>query len=158
MNERSRASRKAHARHKRDGMLFAAFPYEVLQSRQLVALSAPAIKLLIDFMSQYRGGNNGDFCAAWSTMEARGWRSRDTLAKALAELIGGGFVQQTRQGGRHAPSLYAITFYALDDSPKLSIRASDFKRSKWANTPPVTRPSRPQRSTTALRVVAGGKR
>ena len=54
-------------------------------------------------------------------MRGRGWRSRDTLAKALRELLSGVWIVLTRQGGIHAPSLYAVTIFALDWSPKLEI-------------------------------------
>lgn len=95
-------------------------------------LSAHAVKLLVDLLAQYRGDNNGDLCATWTMMQARGWKSRDTLARALAELVAAGFVTQTRQGGRHAPSLYAVTFYALDENPKLDVRGNGFPRGAWA--------------------------
>jgi hypothetical protein len=135
-----RASKKrktaAHAREKRDGVLFASLPLIVPESEQYAALTAPAVKLLVDLMGQYSGNNNGDLCAAWTVMEQRGWRSRDTLANALKELLGSGFVVKTRQGGRHAASLYGITFWALDPNPKLDMLEDDFPRSLWARTPP----------------------
>jgi len=87
----------------------------MLQSPQWAALSAHALKLLLDLAAQHDGKNNGDLCAAWRLMAARGWRSRDTLGKALAELEESGWIVRTRQGGRHRASLYAITWRAIDD-------------------------------------------
>ena len=46
-------------------------------------------------------------------MSKRGWKSKDTLSKALAELRDKDWIEVTRQGGRHSPSLYAVTFYAI---------------------------------------------
>jgi hypothetical protein len=124
--------RARYAKAKRDPGGFVPLPNIVIRSAQFAQLSAHAVKLLVDLLGQYNGGNNGDLCATWTVMQPRGWRSRDTLAKALAELIERGFVTQTRQGGRHAPSLYAVTFYALDEQPKLDVRAAAYPRGAWA--------------------------
>ena len=78
-------------------------------------------------------------------MRARGWKSRDTLAKALGELIERGFVSQTRQGGRHAASLYGLTFYALDENPKLDVGTATFPRSAWARGQRGEGPTRQKR-------------
>jgi hypothetical protein len=121
-----------YAKSKRDPGGFVPLPNIVIRSEQFAHLSAHAVKLLVDLLAQYNGGNNGDLCATWTVMQPRGWRSRDTLAKALVELIDRGFVTQTRQGGRHAPSLYAITFYALDEQPKLDVRGAAYPRGAWA--------------------------
>jgi len=133
---------KGHKREKRDGMLFAPLPIIVIQSPQFAALSAHAVKLLIDLLAQYNGHNNGDFCAAWTVMEKSGWRSRDTLGKALGELQQARFICQTRQGGRNRASLYGVTFYQLDDSPKLDVMKGDFPRSAWSTASPMTKPRR----------------
>lgn len=124
--------RARFAKSKREPGGFVPLPTIVIRSSQFIELSAHAVKLLVDLLSQYRGDNNGDLCATWSMMEARGWKSRDTLAKSLAELVDRGFVTQTRQGGRHAPSLYAVTIYALDEHPKLDMRSRDYPRGAWA--------------------------
>lgn len=133
---RKKKDKKGHAREKRDGTYFASLPQIVAQSPQYAALSPHAAKLMLDLMGQYNGSNNGDLCAAWTVMQARGWRSRDTLAKKLKELRGSGFIVMTRQGGRHTASLYAITFYALDPNPKLDMLARDFPRGLWKERPP----------------------
>lgn len=67
-------------------------------------------------------------------MAERGWRSRDTLFKALKELISGKWIVQTRQGGMNAASLYGLTFFALDPSPKLEVSAKAFPRGAWNQT------------------------
>jgi hypothetical protein len=111
---------------------FVPLPFIVIRSQQFASLSAYAVKLLMDLLAQYNGDTNGDMTATWSVMKRRGWKSRDTLAKALAELIESGFVAQTRQGGRHAPSLYGVTFYSLDEKAKLDVTSSTFPRGAWA--------------------------
>jgi hypothetical protein len=103
----------------------------VVRSEQWGGLSAQAVKLLIDLLGQYRLNNNGDLCATWTVMKRRGWRSRDTLRRALRELLDGGWIVLTRQGGLHAPSLYAVTFYDLDESPKLELTRRGYSRNAW---------------------------
>jgi len=142
---------RRYIKERRDGHGFVALPHIVIRSDQFVRLSAQAVKLLIDLTAQYDGRNNGDLCATWSMMEVRGWKSRDTLAKAIKELVNQGFIVQTRQGGRHAPSLYGITFYALDESSKLDIRSREFPRGAWARTQAGQPPS-PLKSCDAERV------
>ena len=65
--------------------------------------------------------NNGDLCVAWGTtpkfkgMKDRGWRSKGTLYRSLRQLQDCGFIEQTRQGGKHRASLYAVTWQPIDE-------------------------------------------
>jgi hypothetical protein len=86
---------------------------------RLAMVSAPACKLFIDLYGQFNGKNNGDFTAAWSVMQKLGWKSRDTLARALRELQAYGLIFDTRRGGqdskgRKPATLWAVTFHAVD--------------------------------------------
>ena len=78
-------------------------------------LSPRATKLLLDVLTQYHGTNNGNLEATFNTMQERGWRSKSQLAKGISELCDTGFFRQTRQGGLHGCSLYAVTFFAIDE-------------------------------------------
>jgi hypothetical protein len=129
-----RASRYARSKGPPGG--FVKLHHIVLGSAQFAALSPRAVKLLLDLLAQYRGNNNGDLCATWTLMHSRGWRSRDQLHKALLELIERQWIVQTRQGGMHAPSLYATTIFALDPSAKIEITAPNFPRGEWAQISP----------------------
>jgi hypothetical protein len=120
------------ARAKREPGSFVPIPHVILRSQDYANLSAHAVKLLFDLLTQYQGNNNGNLCATWSLMRKRGWRSRDTLQKALQELLRNGWIQQTRQGGMHCASLYGVTFYALDPNPKLEVSPNSFDRGAWA--------------------------
>jgi hypothetical protein len=142
MNGRRRIS---DAKLKREPGGYAPLSYVVIRSDQFARLSAHAVKLLMDLLAQYRGNNNGDLCAAWTMMQRRGWKSRDTLANALADLTESGFISRTRQGGRHMPSLYGLTFYALDENPKLDVRAPQFPRGAWARCQRTDGPKRSNR-------------
>lgn len=106
--------RVAEARANRPPGGFVPMPHIVVRSEQWTRLSAHGCKLLMDLLAQYNGRNNGDLCATWSLMVKRGWRSRDTLRKAQAELETWGWVARTRQGGLHAPNLFGVTFFGLD--------------------------------------------
>jgi hypothetical protein len=128
--------RARYAKEKREPGGFVALPNIVIRSVQFTRLSGHAVKLLVDLLSQYNGNNNGDLAAAWKIMHARGWKSRDTLGKGLDELLFRGFISVTRQGGRHAPTLYGVTMYALDEQPKLEVRRAEFPRGAWARGEP----------------------
>jgi hypothetical protein len=101
----------------------------------MLELSAHAMKLFFDVLAQYDGYNNGDMCLAWSVMKTRGWSSRDTLAKARAELLASGVLEISRQGGRHKATLYALSIFAVNDCKgKLDIAATRAPKSLWRET------------------------
>lgn len=126
------------ARDKRESGGFTPLPYVVLRSAGFARLGPHAVKLLMDFLAQYKGDNNGDLCAAWTLMKERGWRSRDTLNKARRTLLDGDWIVTTRQGGRHRPTLYAVTFYAIDEcGGKLDVRSSHSPPSTWRRHEPL---------------------
>ena len=117
---------------------FVSFYHCVLKSQAMQSLSAHSTKLLVDLLSQYKGQNNGDLCATFSMMQQRGWHSTGTLSRAIKELINAGLVEISRQGGRHQCSLYAFTFYAVDDCKgKLDIAATNTPKSLWRKHEPV---------------------
>ena len=91
--------------------------HDFLNSPARMGLSASANKLLLDMFAQYNGFNNGDLCAAYEgIMRAKGWRSENTLRKAIKELQTAGILVLTRQGGRNkTPNLYALTCYPIDE-------------------------------------------
>lgn len=107
-------------------------PHDVTDSDAFKSLSAHAVKLLIDICQQYYGCNNGDFTVAWSYMRKRGWKSRDTLGRKLKELIDAGFIEQTRQGGKHQCNLYAMTWEAIDECKgKLDVKETRVASRLW---------------------------
>ena len=112
-------------------------PHVALRSAHWASLSPFAVKLLMELLGQYNGRNNGDLTVAWTLMSKRGWRSKASLFKAMNELESHGWIQRTRQGGRHVATLLAITIFALDDDnpavkAKLGIATSDYRRGAWA--------------------------
>jgi hypothetical protein len=110
----AKKNKYADAKQRRKAGGFVAMPYAVIRSPQFVRLSPYGVKLLCDMLAQLRGQNNGDLCASWTLMKLRGWRSKDTLSKSIQELRKGGWIETTRQGGRHKATLYAVSFFAIE--------------------------------------------
>lgn len=123
---------------------FAGIPKEVLATHKYSRLSGWDVKLLVDLVEQYNGFNNGDLCCAWSGSDAfkgmkhRGWRSKGTLHRSLKALLRYGFIEKTRQGGKHKPSLYALTWHPIDERPhpetkkhKLDVRPTKVASMAW---------------------------
>lgn len=116
--------------------------HRVWRHPRFVALTPVALKLLIDMLGQYNGLNNGDLHAAWSVLSRdRGWNSKDTLHRALKELMQSKVLFRTRQGkpigGTRIPSLYAVTWLDLDPSDKYDPRTtSEFASLRQAENDP----------------------
>lgn len=99
---------------RRESGRFVAIPFVVLETSHYVSLGSAAKALLVDFLHQYNGNNNGDLSAAPGTLNKRGW-SDSTLGRACDELLRKGFIVKTRQGGRNRCNLYGVTFHRIDD-------------------------------------------
>ncbi len=108
---RTRERAKGRKNHRGFSMLF----HDYFTSAEYAALSARAVKTLIDLWCQFNGGNNGDLCAAMSVMSKRGWTSKDQLKKGLDELLDKGWIIITRMGGKRVARLYAVTFYGIHE-------------------------------------------
>ena len=134
----SRKNRFKDAKDKREPGGFVSLPYVVIRSVAFARLTPYAVKLLADLLAQYKGHNNGDLCATGSVMQKRGWRSNATLRKARDELLRLDWIEIARQGGRHRPTLYAVTFIAVDDCKgKLDIGATHSPRGAWRRHEPA---------------------
>jgi hypothetical protein len=118
---------------RRESGSFVMLPHAIIESENWKRMSPFAVKLFIDLYGQYRGTNNGDFTAAWSVMQPKGWRSKATLQKALQELMWFGMIELTRQGGLNRPSLYGVSFKAIDECwGKLDVPATRVPSRRWA--------------------------
>ncbi|MEM8682887.1 MAG: hypothetical protein AAGF72_05605 [Pseudomonadota bacterium] len=125
-------TKREKAKGRRDRGSFVRMPHAFLRHPKFAQLSPRATKLLIDLCSGYTGNNNGDFSIAWRLMSQRGWRSKQQLYKAIAELTETGFVVKTRQGGKHKCSLYAITLWPIDECDgKLETPATTTASGTW---------------------------
>jgi hypothetical protein len=137
----SRRTRRRSTGRRESGS-YLALPHAVIESENFCRLSTHAVKLLVNVGAQYRGNNNGDLCATWNAMKHCGWRSRDTLCRALAELLYFGLLERTRQGGLHCCSLYALTWAPIDECHgKLDIGPTFKASGLWK----IPRPPMPKR-------------
>lgn len=133
--------RKKHrnAAERREPGGYVAMPHCMLSSQNYISLSPHALKLLGDLLAQFKGSNNGNLCMAWTLMEKRNWKSRDTLNKARRELLEKEFIIMSRAGDRKRPTLYAVTFFAIDEcGGKLDINATERPLSLWRKHEPVS--------------------
>lgn len=132
------ASKREKTKARKESGAFLAIPTQIPLSEQYANLGAWGVKLLIDLYAQYNGKNNGDLCAAFSMMKKRGWRSKGTLNKAITDLTNAGFIMQTRQGGKHKASLYAVTFRGVDEcGGKLEIKPTPVPTNAWKKSTSV---------------------
>lgn len=132
------SKRRQRLTGRREAGRFVALPHAVLESDAYRGLSAYARALLVDLALQFSGSNNGDLCATFSLMRQRGWTSAGTVHRALVELCDAGLLFQTRQGGRHWPSLYAVTWLAIDECEnKLDVPATATPSGLWKLKKPL---------------------
>jgi len=127
------------------------FPVNFLRSRVCAELSHPALRLLVDLLSQlgFNAKGNGDLGASMTVMEVRGWTSKSALAGAVKELQAVGLLVVTRQGGRRRCSLYALTLWPVHCDPdKLDYGAvGSYGTDDWkadperAEAPSIERPA-----------------
>lgn len=130
---------------------FTLIPHAVQDCPNWRACGGSAIKLLCDLARQYRGSNNGDLCASMSILKPKGWTSPETVHYALLELRHYGMIVQTRQGGLHAASLYALAWHAIDEcGGKLDCAATSVAPGNWRETPATAfkRPKKNRKAST----------
>ena len=106
---------KARAQGRREHGRFAGIPHAVMEHACFTTLGHPAVRLLLELAKQYNGHNNGDLTAAYKVMRKRGWKSRDTVDGAVRELMHHWLILKSRQGGKNACNLYALTWVAVDN-------------------------------------------
>ena len=137
---------KSKSRFKQKGRMesgsFSALPHIVQESANWAQCSPMSIKLLMDLLSQFKGSNNGDLCAALRILKPKGWTRGETISNALRELIHYGMIEMTRQGGLHRASLFAVTWKPIDHcNGKLEVKATNVASALWKLTkPPYVRP------------------
>ncbi|MBU3592038.1 hypothetical protein ICN11_08415 [Polynucleobacter sp. 78F-HAINBA] len=94
---------------------FIQIPSEVLNSSAYIDLSYAARAALIEILHFYRGNNNGSIWISSETVAKRGF-SKNTMTRAVKELIAHGMIYQTRRGGNLSGvcNLYAITWKRIN--------------------------------------------
>lgn len=128
-------SRAKHKGKGRDGTQFVALPHTVLNSPAYLGLSYSARALLTDIALQFTGSNNGKLVVCDKAMAPRGWTSSTTIHKAKRELLGAGFLCETRKGMKpNKASWFAITWQSLDWIPEMDITRAGFTRGAYLKT------------------------
>lgn len=103
------------SKDKRDGDRYVALPHVVIDSPSFRELGHPARALLIDLARQYTGTNNGRIVACAKYLKPLGWRSNDTVTRALTQLKDAGLLVETRMGMRpNRAAWFALGWYQLD--------------------------------------------
>lgn len=138
--------RAKHRPKNRDGVRFLLLPHVVMDSSAFIALSAPAVRLLLDIAQQLNGNNNGRLVATMQYMMVRGWRSNDTLTRARRELEAAGLIAETRKGMRpNRAAWFAVTWQGLDWTPEMDIKPVAFPRSAYTKNAPLPAIGKTQR-------------
>lgn len=144
------ARSRLKSKGRRESGRFVALPIAVLESPAWENCGPWACKLTIALAAQFSGRNNGNLCAALSIMQSAGFRSSQTLARALAEAEHYGLIERTRQGGLGRCSLFALSWQALDEGPH-GLASTSLPSGSWkvAVEPfahkPRAKPKRPQK-------------
>jgi len=146
-------AKRINHKGRRDDKRYFGIPYSVTESVNFIQMSAAANKLIIDLGRQFYGRNNGDLCSTWSLMRERGWRSKETLNDALAELRHYGMIVQTQYGGLNRPSLYALSWLKVDKTSRDSEVIAGQVPGNWKlESPKFVRPSTLSRKKTQERI------
>jgi len=112
--------------------LYGAVPHAVMDGTAFKGASYPAKALLFDLIRQHSGNNNGHLHLSFSWLANRGWKSRDVIQRARAELIQRGLLIQTRQGGLNiGASRYALTWLHISNYVGLEIERKDYHPGAW---------------------------
>lgn len=102
---------------------FVGVPLFVIETEIYVKLSLLAKCLLYELCAQYNGRNNGYLSLTRNDLALRGFVSPPSTQNAVSTLVESGLIIKTRQGGiakgrggKHTCSLYAITWYPIDEN------------------------------------------
>lgn len=127
------AGKRLRQKGRREGGAFVLIPHAVIDSSNFRRCSGTAVKLLIGLVRQYRGNNNGDLAPA---LVPNG-PAHQAKAKALRELVHYGLLVKTKHGGLGMPSLYALTWCAIDPCRnKLEVSATLKPPGDWKSEVP----------------------
>jgi hypothetical protein len=124
------------SKEKRDGDRYIALPHVVTDSPSYRQLGYAARALLIDIARQYTGSNNGRLVACTKYLRPMGWKSNDTVSRALGELKDAGLLIETRMGMRpNRAAWFALGWYALDAADGLDIDAKAYRTGQYKLAP-----------------------
>ena len=124
------------SKEKRDGDRYIALPHVVTDSPSYRQLGYAARALLIDIARQYTGSNNGRLVACTKYLRPMGWKSNDTVTRALVYLKDSGLLIETRMGMRpNRAAWFALGWYALDDGKGMDIDPRAYRTGQYKLAP-----------------------
>ena len=149
-------------RDKRDGRQFVALPQVVLESPGYRLAGYPARALLVDIAMQYSGHNNGKLTACAKYLNPMGWKSNNTLLRAVQELLACGLMIETRKGGfPNTAAWFALSWLDLDQGQGLDIDPKHYRRGGYMapdKPAPASTNARTEKATEARKLAALAKR
>lgn len=120
------------SKDKRDGDRYVALPHVVIDSPSYRALGYAARALLLDIARQYTGSNNGRLVACAKYLKPMGWRSHDTVSRALMEVKDAGLLIETRMGMRpNRAAWFALGWYALDVTDGIDLDPKTYRTGQY---------------------------
>ena len=81
----------------------------------MIWLTGAELKVLIFFISEYNGFNNGILDLSYEKANDELGLSTVTFSKALKGLIEKGFIKKSVQGGKNILNRFAVTCYPVND-------------------------------------------
>lgn len=93
---------------------FAPLPIPLITHPAFSELSGNGLKLVLAMLSGYVGNNNGHLVATHSQMRRFGFNSKESLSRAIRELLAFGLIVRTRAQVLRSPALYAITWLPIN--------------------------------------------
>lgn len=137
------------------GQTFLPLQTRVSKSQSFTGLSGAAVRMLCGVLgSQFNGRNNGDLEATYQRCAAHGIASRDSIRKALRELLDARLIVQSRQGDRRRASLYAFTWLRINECDgKLDIKSTaTAPRVHWPMDPRIAELEKKRREIRDIRL------
>lgn len=115
---------------------YAGIPRALIRHPNFALLKGNAVKLLLAMLSGYVGNNNGELIATFPVMKTYGFNSKDSVAKALSELMKAGLIIRTRLSGYRRPATYAVTWLPLNKPGArgpydVGVSPSDVAEDRW---------------------------
>ena len=147
---------RGQSRKKQAKARFINIDFAVLEHPDFYEANPRCHKMLLYLLRQFNGKNNGDFTAAYSVLRKFGFKSKDTIASTLEELIERGLIVRTRDAKFQNPNatcaLYAVTWFQMHECDgKLDVKPTakavrDFALETCRSTRPSTGHSSNQNS------------
>lgn len=88
---------------------------DMSKSKAFRQLSGSELKILMYFISEYNGTNNGNLDLSYEKAEEYLYLTTATYSKGLKSLEQKGFIKKAVQGRKGILSRYAVTCYPVDD-------------------------------------------